>query len=80
MGPLGFSHHRLWLLFLEPDGELVPQVHVIDEIPTAGDPTGCRNLAWIASEVLPDEGSFAVLLSRAGRHPMNEPTGAGPAS
>ncbi len=72
MGELGFAYRRLWLLLLEPDGWPVPHLTTIDDIPPAGDPAGCHNLAWIASQVMPEGGSFAILLSRPGRHPLNQ--------
>lgn len=72
MGPLGSSCSRLWLLFLEADGAAVPDITTIDEIPARADPVGCENLAQIAAHVLAEGASFAVLLSRPGREPMNE--------
>ncbi len=71
MGPLGFSHHRLWVLMLDSDGRLIPNVLTIDEIPARADPVGCRSLMSIVDHALPHDGSLAILLSRAGRHPMN---------
>ncbi len=41
MGPLGFSHHRLWLLLLDPDGRVVPHVVQIDDIPPAAGSSRC---------------------------------------
>ncbi len=70
MGPLGFSHHRLWLLLLDPDGCVVPHVVQIDEIPHRTDPADCLPLLEMARHVVPDGGSLAILLSRAGSNAM----------
>ena len=69
MGPLGFSHHRLWHLFLDPDGWLIPHGE-IDDIPPRTRSAGRLPLLEIAAEVLPDAGSLAIFLSRSGSHPV----------
>lgn len=35
MGPLGFGRCSLWFIFIEPDGQLVPNIHQIEDMPPA---------------------------------------------
>ena len=70
MGPLGFSHHRLWLLLLDPDGWVVPHVVQIDDIPSRTAAADCAPLLEMAGHIVPEAGSLAILLSRAGSDAM----------
>jgi len=70
MGSLGFSHHRLWLLLLDPDGRVVPHVVQIDDIPPGAEAADCVPLLEMAGHIVPEAGSLAILLSRAGSNPI----------
>ena len=52
MEPLGFGGHSLWLMFIEPDGRVLPQLTQIED--TVRPPTG------------DEEAVFAGFLSRLG--------------
>jgi len=61
MGSLGFSHHRLWLLLLDPDGRVVPHVLQIDDIPPGAEAADCVPLLEMAGHIVPEAGSLAIL-------------------
>jgi hypothetical protein len=71
MGPGGFAHRSVWLLFLDGDGHPEPVIVPIDDLPARPD----RRLVQALSQIvagLTDSGdvaSVAMLLSRPGpRH------------
>jgi hypothetical protein len=71
MGPGGFGHRSLWLIFIYADGQLSPVVAPIDDIPAAPDPVALGVLAHVIADILTDEpGTVAFLLSRPGTGQM----------
>ena len=65
MGDLGFGRTTLWMLMLDGDGEVLPVVVPIEDIPAR--PTDAvENLTQILTYVVPTGGSAAFLLSRPG--------------
>jgi hypothetical protein len=70
MKPLGFATTRLYLAFVEGDGEVVPHLTEIDDLPEAPDEPSLDNLMGICAALLEhtlSEGSRpAVLLARPG--------------
>jgi hypothetical protein len=75
MGPLGFGRPRLWLGFLEPEGKMSAQLTQIEDIPLWADPTMCGSLLELCGHIVGRNaagGSVAMLLTRPGRHPMDD--------
>ncbi len=75
MGPLGFGRPRLWIAFLAPDNMMSAQLTQIEEIPRSADPDMCRPLLEMCQHIVGRDGaggSVAFLLTRPGRHPMDD--------
>jgi hypothetical protein len=75
MGPLGFSQPRLWLALIQPDGMMSRQLIQIEEIPRWANAETCDPLIEMCQYIVADNataGSVAFLLTRPGRHPMDE--------
>lgn len=68
MGPLGFSGHTLWMLFLTADGRATPVVSQITDLPHLPDEELVDSLMHITDRVCRDigDGSVAFLLSHPG--------------
>lgn len=71
MGPLGFGRRTLWLVFIEPTGQVTRLIMPIDDIATEPDDETITNLFWLCERVIDNEfepgTTVAFLLSRAGR-------------
>jgi hypothetical protein len=75
MGPLGFSQPRLWLTLIQRDDMMSRQLIQIDEIPRWADAEICQPLMEMCQHIFGRNGaagSVAFLLTRPGRHPMDE--------
>jgi hypothetical protein len=75
MGPLGFGRPRLWIGFLAPDNMMSAQLTQIEEIPHSADADMCRPLLEMCQHIVGRDGaggSVAFLLTRPGRHPMDD--------
>lgn len=69
--PLGFATARLYVGFVMPEGEVVPHLIDIDDLPDLPDPELVGNLMGILASVLdrtlPAGARVAVLYARPGR-------------
>ena len=75
MGPLGFGRPRLWIAFLEPDNMMGAQLTQIEDIPRTADSKMCDSLLEMCRHVVGPNGvsgSVAMLLTRPGRHAMDD--------
>lgn len=75
MGPLGFSQPRLWLALIQPDGMMSRRLRQIEEIPRWANAETCHPLIEMCQYIVADNGtagSVAFLLTRPGRHRMDE--------
>ncbi|HET7387315.1 MAG TPA: hypothetical protein VFJ19_11705 [Nocardioidaceae bacterium] len=68
MGELGFSAPNLWVQFLTADGQCLPVVPSIEDLPDRPEPVALANLMEVCAQVLgPDPGGrVAFLRSRPG--------------
>jgi hypothetical protein len=75
MEPLGFSQPRLWLTLIQPDDMMSRRLIQIEEIPRWADAEICQPLMEMCQHIFgrnSADGSIAFLLTRPGRHPMDE--------
>lgn len=75
MGPLGFGRPRIWIAFLGPDNMMSARLTQIEEIPRSADAATCRPLLEMCQHIIGRGGaggSVAFLLTRPGRHPMDD--------
>ena len=70
MNPLGFSGRRLYMVFLDHQRRAMPQLHEIDELPAPPDHEFAAALSTMLAHFA-DSFSFALLLARPGRQPMD---------
>ncbi|HLR84190.1 MAG TPA: hypothetical protein VK059_04530 [Nocardioidaceae bacterium] len=69
MGELGFSGRTLWVTFVLPDGIMFPHIVQVAETPTYPADADLDGLLWLcgqAFEVVGDDVTVAMLLSRPG--------------
>lgn len=71
MNPLGFTRRRLYFVFIGGHGHAVHQLHEISDIPVRPTAEDADALMGVLSHFM-DEFRVAVLLTRPGRHPMDE--------
>ncbi|UPK75946.1 hypothetical protein MU582_04730 [Nocardioidaceae bacterium SCSIO 66511] len=68
MGELGFAERKLWIIFIEPDGLVVPHIVQIADLPAYPSAPNLDSLMELCArqlEYLRDDG-IAMLLSRPG--------------
>ena len=74
-GPLGFGSARMYVVFVPPDGRVLPQIMDIDELPDLPDPELVGNLMAVLSSVLDAPHNvgtqLAVLYARPGRRGLS---------
>lgn len=70
MSPLGFSQRRLYFIFLDHQRRAIRQLHEIDDLPETPDAEFADAPMAILSHFA-DSFSFALLLARPGRQPMD---------
>jgi hypothetical protein len=67
MGPLGFSDHSLWVLFLDREGDSHGLLTRIEELPERPEEPLLANLMDMCRHIVWAEGSVAFLLTGPGR-------------
>lgn len=75
MGPLGFSHPSLWILFIDADRRVTPIVTKVEDLPNRPDNQLLTNLMALANRLLQGDvfgGSVAFLVSRPGPAQITE--------
>jgi hypothetical protein len=73
--PLGFHRRSLWLLLIGPDDRPTPVMTEITDLPHAPDEETTEGMAQLLAHFVSDDadhGRWAFLLSRPGRHPVDE--------
>lgn len=69
MEPLGFARRTLWALFIEHDGEVLPEILQIDDMPAAPSTTDADNVVSLVGGLAAHTGGLlrlAFLFSRPG--------------
>ncbi|MCW5952013.1 MAG: hypothetical protein KIT69_07125 [Propionibacteriaceae bacterium] len=70
MSPLGFSHCRLYFVFLDRERRAVRQLHEISDLPVTPDHDFLDAFMSILAHFA-ESFAFALLLTRPGHHPMD---------
>ncbi|CAN5177499.1 hypothetical protein BH09ACT10_BH09ACT10_19140 [soil metagenome] len=70
MGELGFAQRQMWLMFIEPDGTMMPALSKFEDLDPLPDREYVGNFVSICRQVVRSGrrgSSFAVLYARPGR-------------
>lgn len=71
MSPLGFTKRRLYLVFLDAERRALRELHEISGIPVRPTPDDADALMRMLAH-FSDDFRFAILLTRPGRHSMDD--------
>jgi hypothetical protein len=75
MNDIEFAHRQLWYVFADEDGELLPVLNSVDDLPREPDFDLLDNLGWVMRKVRDRHtmrGRIAVLMTRPGRGSLNK--------